>query len=78
MPPLRILTQLCAAQARGTPCEQQEALPGPSGGEAHDAQAPWPETSERQALVLIQLAANDRWSLDFVSDQLTYSAGSGF
>ncbi|RFB85410.1 hypothetical protein B5K08_25075 [Rhizobium leguminosarum bv. trifolii] len=28
-------------------------------------------------MVLIPLAANDRWSLDFVSDQLTDSAGGG-
>ena len=52
--------------------EPQETLPALSGGEAGRAQAWRPEAGDRHAGADAGPdGANERWSLDFVSDQLT-------
>ncbi len=52
--------------------QTQEAAPSLSGGEADGAAACWPEAGDRHTGVnALPLAPNERWTLDFVSDQRT-------
>ena len=71
-PPVRLPASSRDAEARGSRREPQEAVPALSGGEARRS-PPWrPQAGDRdQGADAGAAAPDERWSLDFVSDQLT-------
>ncbi len=70
--PFGLPTPACSAQAGGLRDQPQEAVPALSGGEAAVRRRGGRKRAiGTRAPMLVPMAPNDRWSLDFVSDQLT-------